>query len=244
MRQAEQWAVGDYARALARRDSLSDAGRDSVIRMLARFTGIDASLIDRRTLTVNRMQLGNFLLRRERKFVGQYDSRLVGPLDTAQTVYDPRTDPSLLDLLDDVMVLRYLRNELGYKSDLRYQGPWGGGYPPPATFRGDWMSVRWNWGVTDPARDSTAPPPQPLRNAMRMNPSLRVFSACGIYDLVCDYYGNVVAANGLDAPVKGNVVVRSYAGGHAMYTDPRAHIALRNDVVRFIRDATNLTAKP
>lgn len=244
MRQAEQWAARDYASALARRDSVSEAERDSVVRTLARFTGLDASLIDRRTLTVNRMQLGNYLLRRERRFVGQYDSRLVGPLDTTQAIYDPGKDPSLMNLLDDVMVLRYIRNELGYRSDLRYQGPWGGGYPPPTTFRGDWMSVRWNRGVAAPAHDSSAPPPQPLRNAMRMNPSLRVFSACGIYDLVCDYYGNVVAANDLDAATRANVSVYSYPGGHAVYTDPRAHVALRNDVARFIRDAMASSARP
>lgn len=237
VRQAERWAASDYASALARRDSLTEPERDSIVRTLARFTGLDASRIDRRTLVVDRMQLGNYLLRREGKVVGQYDSRLIGPLDTTQTLYDPTKDPSLLDLLDDVMVLRYLRDELGYKSDLRYQGPFGGGYPPPTAFRGDWMSVRWNRGVPATGRDSTAPPPQPLLNAMRANPGLRVFSACGIYDLVCEYYGNVWAANALDRSIKTNVLVHSYPGGHAVYTDPRAHTALRRDVAQFIREA-------
>ena len=261
---AETWAAGDYARALARRDSLSDAERDSVVRALARFTGLDASLIDRRTLAVNRMQFGNYLLRREGKFIGQYDTRMIGPLDTTQAPYDPTKDPSLMNLLDDVMVLRYLRDELGYRSDLRYQGPFGGGYPPPTTFRGDWMSTRWNRPATatagatpnaaatpggppanrpggggqggrGAARDTT--PPQPLRNAMRANPALRVLVGCGIYDLACSYYANIWAANNLDAAVKGNVVAHSYPGGHAMYTDPRAHMQLRRDVSAFIRGA-------
>ena len=142
--------------------------------------------------------------------MGQYDSRMIGPLDTTtQGPYDPTKDPSLMYLLDDVMVLRYLRDDLGYKSDLRYQGPFGGGYPPPTTFRGDWMSTRWNRPATATAASGSAPaaappggggqggrgaagrdttPQQPLRNAMRANPSLRVLVGCGIDDLVCSYY--------------------------------------------------------
>jgi carboxypeptidase C (cathepsin A) len=234
MRQAERWAADDYAPALARRDSLASAERDSIVRGLARFTGLDTSQIDRKTLVVDRMQLGNYLLRREGKFIGQYDTRMIGGLDTTETEYDPTKDPSLQNLLDDVTVLRYLRNELAYRSDLRYQGPFGGGYPPPNEFRGDWMSPRWNRTVGEAAGDSIANA-QPLRHAMRLNPSLRVLSACGIYDLVCDYYGNDWAARHLDAPLASNVETHAYPGGHAMYTDPRAHAQLKADVEAFIR---------
>ena len=232
MKEAESWAVSTYAPALARRDSLRGAEKDSIVRGLSRFTGLEANLIDRRTLAVDRMQLGNHLLRREGKFIGQYDTRMVGPLDTTQAPYDPTKDPSLQNLLDDVMVLRYLRDELGYRSDLRYQGPFGGGYPPPTAFRGDWMSVKWKREPGDSIAGERA-----LRDAMRLNPTLRVLTGCGIYDLVCDYYGNVWSANHLDVPAGQRVVAYQYLGGHAMYTDPRAHIQLKNDVTRFIRDA-------
>jgi carboxypeptidase C (cathepsin A) len=79
---------------------------------------------------------------------------------------------------------------------------------------------------------------------MRANPSLRVLIGCGIYDLVCDYFGNVWRASHLDASLARNVVARSYPGGHAMYTDPRAHLELKRDVVQFIRDAVALSARP
>lgn len=233
MRESESWAVSTYARALARRDSLSEVERDSIVRGLSRFTGLDRTLIDRKTLTVDRMQLGNYLLRHEGKVVGQYDTRMVGPLDTTQVPYDPTRDPSLQNLLDDVMVLRYLRDELGYRSDLRYQGPFGGGYPPPTAFRGDWMSVKWKREPGDSIAGERS-----LREAMRLNPTLRVLSGCGIYDLACDYYGNVWSASHLDVPAEARVVAYQYPGGHAMYTDPRAHRQLVADVTRFIRDVT------
>ena len=232
MKAAERWSVEQYAPALARREQLTESERDSVVAALSRFTGLDRTIIDRQSLTVDRMQLGNYLLRGEGKFVGQYDSRLVGPLDTTQAPYDPTKDPSLQNLLDDVTVLRYLRDELGFRNDLRYQGPFGGGYPPPTSFRGDWMSVKWRRAPGDSAFSATA-----LREAMRLNPSLRVLSGCGIYDLVCDYYANVWLASSLLPDISRRVVAKGYEGGHAMYTDPRAHLALRRDVARFIGDA-------
>jgi len=163
---------------------------------------------------------------------------MIGPLDTTQAPYDPTKDPSLLNLLDDVTVLRYLRGEIGYESDLRYQGPFGGGYPPPTSFRGDWMSVKW---VRSPADSAVS---HALGDAMRLNPSLRVLSGCGTYDLVCDYFGNVWIASHLAPAVRGNVVARAYPGGHAMYTDPRAHAQLKRDVTTFIRDALTPGCNP
>lgn len=244
--QAGQWATGEYAPALMRKETLGDSQRTAIIRGLSRFTGLDASSIDRNELVVDRMQLGNSLLRREGKVVGQYDVRMTAPLDTTPGPYDPNKDPSLQHLLDPVSVLRYLRGELGYRSDLNYQGPWGGGYPPPTRFRGDWMSVRWNWAA-DTATDGAQPagtagvgprraPPRPLETAMAGDPSLRVLIACGIYDLVCDAFGNEWGAAHLADPLRRNVVVKSYGGGHAMYTDPRAHLELKRDVRQFIRE--------
>ena len=72
---------------------------------------------------------------------------------------------------------------------------------------------------------------------MRSNPSLRVLVGCGIYDLVCDYYGNVWSANNLDPAIRRNVVAHWYPGGHAVYTDPRAHMQMKRDVSAFIRGA-------
>jgi len=255
LRLAEQWAEQEYAPALARRDSLGDAEREAIVRGLARFTGLDAALVDRRTLTINRMQLGNYLLRREGRFVGQYDSRVTGALDTAQAMYDPTKDPSLDDLLDGVLVLRYLRNELGYRNDLQYQGPFGGGYPAATSFRGDWMSMKWSRPApaAAPASQGGQPAPgpprapgatatvSPLQSVMSSNPRLRVLVGCGIYDLVCDYHGNAFAVRTLPPGLRERVTSKGYGGGHAMYTDPLVHPVYKQDVVQFYREALAAT---
>jgi len=250
LRQAEEWARNEYAAALTRRDSLSDSERRAALAKLARFTGLDASRFDAKTLSIGMEQFSQQLLADRNQVVGRYDSRLVGPRDPNEQQYDPTKDPSLRNIINDVGVVRYFRNKLQYKNDLLYQGPFGGGYPPPTAFRGDWMSVRWNRNPAEaPSSDAgrqgasggaTAPgatPEQPLRRAMTANPKLQALSACGYYDLVCGYAANVYLASHLDADLARNVIARGYSGGHAVYTDPNAQMELKRDVVKFMQNA-------
>jgi hypothetical protein len=222
--------------------SLTPAERDSIAKMLSRFTGISDALIDRKTLVLPYSLIGMQLLRREGKVVGLYDVRKTAPLDTTPGPYDPRKDPSLTNLLDPVAVLRYIRNELGYVNDLNYQGPWGGGYPPPKQFRGDWMSVRWNWRA-DSLQASVSASEQPahaplfFEHAMMANPSLRVLVACGSFDLICDYYANEWKVAHLPNDLRRRVATKTYPGGHALYTDDAARLALKRDVEQLVHDA-------
>lgn len=230
---AEQWAEGDYARALRRRGRLSAAERNEVAQALARFTGLPADQIDRTTLRVTRAQVADSLLASEGRVVGHYDSRKTAPRDTTRKMYDPTRDPSLENLLDHTSVVRYMRDELGFESDLLYQGPFGGGYPPPTSFRGDWMSMRWNWSV--PVDDSA------LATAMKADPGLRVLIACGYFDMVCHFDENVYAVRHLPAELAGRVTAHSYAGGHAVYVDDRARVDFTRDVGAFIDQQVDTT---
>jgi carboxypeptidase C (cathepsin A) len=251
LRAAEMYAQGGYAQALERLQSLTDAERDAVGNQLARFTGLAASDIDRKTLNVTVDQISRTLLASQHVTVGRYDSRLVGPPDPAPQ-YDPTTDPSLKDVLDNVSVVRYIRGEIGFQSDLFYQGPFGGGYPPPATFRGDWMSTRWNRGAPSAGSAQAAAGrgrgessntesirAEALRGAMGVNPNLKVLVASGYYDLVSSYFGVEFAVNHLPQEFKSRVIARSYAGGHATYTDDTARRRLEADVSKFFQAAVS-----
>jgi carboxypeptidase C (cathepsin A) len=230
LRAAEDYARGDYAAALALGEGLSSGRRDEVAAQLASFTGIPASQIDRTRLAVPIEQFSVALLADRNLAVGRYDSRLTGPRDPSPQ-YDPTTDPSLKDILDNVSVIRYLRNELGYQSDLFYQGPFGGGYPPPPAFRGDWMSVRWNRSGAQPS------PAAAFQSAMTSNPNLRVMVVSGIFDLVSGYFAIEQEAAGLPADLARRVVIRTYAGGHAIYTDDTVRHQFRVDAARFFQEA-------
>ncbi len=230
---AEQWAEGDYAHALERPDRLTSTERADVAAELSRFTGLPAEEIDHRTLRVTMAQVADSLLATDGLVIGHYDSRMTGPRDTTQHMYDPTRDPSLENLLDPTSVVRYMRGELGFESDLLYQGPFGGGYPPPKSFRGDWMSVRWDWSV--PA-DTSA-----LATAMKTDPDLGVMIACGYFDMVCHYDENVYAVRHLPSDFAERVTAHSYAGGHAVYVDDLARAELHRDVSAFIDEQTAKT---
>ena len=225
LRKAESWAVDRYAPALARRDQLSESERRDLTTELARFTGFSAALIDPKTLAIPMTQFSEQLLSDRKLMVGRYDSRLTAPFDPAQVkMYDPTRDPSLRDIIDDVAVVRYLRSELKFQSDLLYQGPFGGGYPPPTSFRGDWMSVRWNRSPVNTPPAPAAADDQPLQRAMTGNPQLRVMSSCGYFDLVCSYFANAQTAIRLDPALAPAWMVRNYGGGHAIYTDDKVRM--------------------
>ena len=235
---AEAYARGEYAAAMAKPDALTDAQRDAVLSQLARFTGLPASRIDRARLVVPMEQFSVELLADRNLMVGHYDSRLTGPRDPSPQ-YDPTTDPSLKDILDGISVIRYLRNELGYQSDLFYQGPFGGGYPPPTKPRGDWMSVRWNSGSAPgggaAAGAAQSSPLEALQSAMKSDPELRAMVVSGYYDLVSSYFAVEQAAGQLPAGLARRVMVRTYAGGHAIYTDDAVRHQFRIDGEKFYR---------
>ena len=243
LQKAEEWAKTEYAPALARRDDLNDQQRKSIISQLSRFTGLDATLVNTKTLSVNMAQFAVQLLRDQNRVIGRYDSRLTGPLDPTEKQYNPVNDPSLKNIIDDISVLRYLRNELRYECDLPYQGPFGGGYPAPEKPRGDWMSVKWDWKAQERGRSSRERDAakakariQPLQAAMTANPGLRVFMASGYFDLVCSFAANAYVADHLEPELKRNVVTRAYAGGHAIYTEESAQLEMKRDVAEFIHD--------
>jgi carboxypeptidase C (cathepsin A) len=233
VRSAREWAMHDYAPALARLDALTSEQRAAIRTELARYTGVKADRIDQKTLVIPLEQFAITLLRDRGQVLGRYDTRMTGPLDTLQKEFDPTIDPSLKSIIDDRAVVRYIRDELGFESDLRYQGPFGGGYPPPTSFRGDWMSVKWNWR---PPVDSTMPVDTlpPLERAMRADPELRVLVVCGWYDLMCDVAANEQLASRADTAFAGRVTARGLAGGHAVYTDPAARRALTQEVAAFV----------
>ena len=237
LRAAETYALGDYAAALAERDKLANERRDAVVAELSRFTGLPENQIDRTKLIVPMEQLSVSLLG-QNLMIGRYDSRISGPRDPSPQ-YDPPTDPSLKDILDSVSVLRYLRRELNFQSDLFYQGPFGGGYPPPTGFRGDWMSVRWNRNAPggsagERGASSTAPSPtDAFRAAMTANPDLRALVVSGYFDLVSCYFAIEQSAIHLPPDLGRRVTVRTYAGGHAIYTDDGVRHQFRLDAAKF-----------
>src|SRR5262245_37867984 len=90
LERSESWAREEYAPALARRDRLSEPERQNILAQLARFTGIDAALIDPKTLSLARQQFAEQLLRDGKQVLGRFDTRQITSNENR-----PRADRSI-----------------------------------------------------------------------------------------------------------------------------------------------------
>jgi len=57
------------------------------------------------------------------------------------------------------------------------------------------------------------------------------------FDLICDYSANEWKIAHLPDALRRRIVVKAYPGGHALYTDDAARLALKRDVAMLVRDA-------
>jgi carboxypeptidase C (cathepsin A) len=234
VRDAMRWARSDYAPALANVDGLGSTERAAILQQLARFTGLPESSLDREKLSIALPAFADRLLEKENRVLGRYDSRLSRPRKASEGQFDPREDASLSPLEGRIsgnspVMNRYLRDVLRYENDLLYVGPFGGAWPPPTTFRGDWMSVRWN--------RKNPGPTEPLRTAMTMNPALTVLAAFGIYDLVIPPGPRAYVIEQLEPDVRRRITFTEYVGGHSFYLDAATRMQFKRDGAAFVARA-------
>ncbi|PWT79372.1 MAG: peptidase S10 [Acidobacteria bacterium] len=236
LRYSETWAQSDYVVALVKGDRLTSSERDAVVQQLARFTGLDPAFVAKTNLRISVDQFARQLLRDRGLELGHYSADLTSKLPPDNVPYDVWSDPSLVSNGVAALIVPYLRSELGFRSDARYAGPWGGGWPSPKTPRGDWTYQRFDFGPT--GWNFTVF--QDLADTMRRNQSLRVFVAHGYYDFVTPYFAAEYAIShmGLDPALRRNVLLKNYFGGHSMYTEKPTLTRMSNDVGEFIRTTT------
>ncbi|HRJ27991.1 MAG TPA: hypothetical protein PLO61_10850 [Fimbriimonadaceae bacterium] len=222
VKRAEQFAIGDYAAALAQGDRLSAKERSSIIRKLARFTGLSPYYIDLREMRLNIHMFVKELLRDERRTVGRLDSRFKG-IDLNAAGERNEHDPSMTALMPPYVSLfcHYVRSVLGYESDLEY-----------AVFGG--IKKPWDFGNAAEGHPDTS---EALRMAMSMNPHMKVFIASGLYDLATPHFATeyTLAHMDLDPSLRSNVETREYEAGHMMYIHEPSLKALFKDVQGFVR---------
>jgi len=229
--EAEHWARTVYAPALGRVDSLTAEERAAIAAQLGRFTGLGAARIDRKTLTVDRQFLLDNLLGAGRGSLGRFDTRQVGtgPADRAA------------EARRRTLVNHYLRNELGFKTDLVYQGL-ESGYSSAANPTS--VNERWKYDQGDPnvpvvVRNTDGPPggtPPWLRRAMDLDPGLRTFVATGMYDSLNSCPANSYLLSRLSPRDASRITFRCYEGGHMMYEDRQPRLDLARDIRRFYGD--------
>jgi carboxypeptidase C (cathepsin A) len=230
------WVRDAYAPTLARADAASDAERDAITAQLSRFTGVPASVIDRKSLTITPRQFCTELLKKEGKEAYFLDLRLTAA----------PAEPG------NARIVQYLRKDLGYATDLPYIGieDWVTGYAPGGKFP-EPVGHRWNYAtapitqaeleaaVNEAAARGDGPPtlgpPLPgTEDALARNPRMRVFVAAGAYDSYVPCAAGEDIARSLPSQLAGRIAFRCYPGGHAMYEDAAVRTSFARDVRAFV----------
>ena len=221
--EAKTFALGEYLLALARGNTLSDAERKAMAVKLSRYTGLSETFVLDSNLRVSADRYRKELLRSKRTTIGRYDSRMTAlDLDAAgeREEFDPSdaaVNGAFRSLFQD-----YVRAELKWQSDLHYPSTGTSNVRPWTYDQNRYMDMT-----------------EALRSTMAKNPFLKVFVACGYYDMATPLAGSEFNFSHLayDRPITDRVSFGYYESGHMVYLRPSAHKALTRDVAGFVQSA-------
>lgn len=224
LREAENFAINEFAPALFRIDQLSPQERTALLDKFSRLSGLSREFVSNHNFRIDLPLFNKELLRDRRLTTGRLDSRFTG-IDRSAGGQSPEFDPSMTAIRPPYTATfnDYVRRELGFKSDLEYY-ILGGGITSP-----------WNWNVNNGWADTT----QSLSSAMRKNPYMKVFLASGYYDMATPYFAAdyTFSALSLEPQIRRNIMTEYYEAGHMMYIEVGSLKKLKQDVTRFIQGA-------
>jgi carboxypeptidase C (cathepsin A) len=229
LREAEEFASGDYTTFLTRGASLPQDERERILGRLADLVGLPAELVTRAEGRITLRVFTRELLRDERKVVGLYDATITAtdPFPDREPYGGP--DPTLagISAAYTMAINRQLRSEIGVETEREYAvlsfevfEAWKNDAPqhffvPPA-------------GATDDVRYGIA-----------LNPHMKLFLTHGRYDLVTPYYASDRLRNlmRLDPETAGRLTVRHFGGGHMFYAWEESRRAFTEAIAAFVADA-------
>jgi carboxypeptidase C (cathepsin A) len=229
--EVEQFAMGDYGRALAAGSELSTAERSAIAGKLHEYTGLPVDYILKADLRIDGGEFRQTLQGDDGLTTGRLDSRFSGPdIDplSQRANYDPQS--AALSSAYVAAFNDYARKELHYGDGEMFKQSIG-------------IFGTWNFEHQQPGQTPPIPTGQPanvlpdLANAMKINPTLKIQLNAGYFDLATPFYQGVYEMHHLPIPAKlqSNIEYKFYDSGHMVYAKDSSLKMLHDNVAAFIR---------
>ncbi len=229
--EVEQFAMGDYARALAAGSDLGEPERTQVAQKLHEYTGLPVDYILKADLRIDGGEFRQTLQGSDNLTTGRLDTRFSGPdIDplSQRANYDPQS--AALSSAYVSAFNEYARKELHWSESEAFKGS-------IPIFR-SWNFQHQQPGAAPPVPTGEATNVLPdLANAMKVNPNLKVQLNAGYFDLATPFYQGVYEMRHLPMPAKlqSNIEYKFYDSGHMVYAKDTSLKALHDNVAGFIR---------
>jgi carboxypeptidase C (cathepsin A) len=234
--EVEQFAMGDYAHALATGSDLGAAERAAIAEKLHQYTGLSVDYIVKADLRIDGGEFRQNLQADDGLTTGRLDSRFSGPdIDplSQRADYDPQS--AAISSAYVAAFNEYVRKDLHY----------GEGRDFKALLP---LYKKWNYRHKLPeqaepltSRQGSNVMPD-LANAMKINPNLKVQLNAGYFDLATPFFQGVYEMHHLPIPaaLQSNIEFKFYDSGHMVYAKDSSRKMLHENVVKFIRQTSNL----
>lgn len=222
--EVRQFALTDYTLALMQGAALPEKEKVKIEKKLARYLGLSLDYVKRCNLRVQYFRYIKELLRDQQRTVGRLDSRFLG-IDRDAAGEHFEYDPSYAVIQGPYTATfnDYVRQELNYESDLPYE------ILNPKV---------WPWNY-EPHQNEFANVAETLRQAMTINPYLKVYVANGYYDLATPLLATEYTFNHLDIDpsLMDNITMHYYEAGHMMYAHLPSLAQMKVDMDNFLESA-------
>ncbi len=223
--EVEAFTMNELLPALARGGSLPAAERQALAARYARYSGLNEKAVLQYNMAVPTSFYWKELLRDEGLTVGRLDSRYRG-LDRTDAGTSPDFDPALTSWNHAFApaINYYLRQELGFKTDLQY----------------------WLFGPVNPWNRQGERTGQQLQQAMAENPYLHVFNQSGYYDGGTPYFDAKYNLWAMDPSgrFQDRMHFKGYRSGHMMYLRAEDLATSNEDIRNFISQTMPRPGQP
>ncbi|MCP1381886.1 S10 family peptidase [Runella salmonicolor] len=223
--EVENFTINELLPAISKGGFLEDAKRKEIAAKMARYSGISEKVILQSNFDVPTSYFWKELLRDKGFTVGRLDSRYKG-IDRQDVGDRPDFNSELTSWLHSFTpaINIYLRNELNYKTDLKY----------------------YMFGPVNPWDRSGDQSAENLRQAMAQNPYLHVMVQSGYYDGACDYFNAKYNMWQMDpsGKLKDRMSWKGYRSGHMMYLRKEDLQTGNEDIRQFIKQSLPKPGQP